>query len=53
MRNLGNKSTRAFGSDTFRNHFDGTFPGVVFIASAILYVGGSIAMFLSNTPTVA
>lgn len=53
MRRLGNKSTRNFGRNSFRRHFDGALPGIIFIASAILYVGGSIAMFLSNTPTVA
>lgn len=46
------KSARDFGSKSFRR-FEETFPGAVFIATAFLYVGGSIAMFLSNTPTVA
>lgn len=50
---MSNKSTRDFGSQSFGNRFEGTFAGVVFIASSILYVGGTIAMFLSNTPTVA
>lgn len=46
------KSTRDFGSKSFQR-FEDTFPGVVFIATAFLCVGGSIAMFLSNTPTAA
>jgi hypothetical protein len=52
MRYLSNKSTRNFGAASFRNHFDGTFPDLVFIASCFLYVGGSIAMLLSNNATV-
>lgn len=48
-----NKHTRCFGSKSLRNRIEGSFLGVVFIASTVFYVGGSIATFLSNTPTVA
>lgn len=47
-----NKHTRYFGSESLRNRLEGTFPGVVFVASTIFYVGGSISRVLSNTPTV-
>lgn len=52
MRYFSNRSTRNFGAASFRTHFDGTFPSLVFIASCFLYVGGTIAMLLSNHPTV-
>lgn len=48
-----NNSTREFGSKSFRNRIESSFLGLVFIASTVFYVGGSVALFLSNTPTVA
>ncbi len=43
---------RPFGTGSLRNRIEGTFGSVIFVATALFYVGSTIAMFL-QAPTLA
>jgi len=50
---MSSTSRQQFGAGSLRRKIDESVAGVVFVASALFYVGGTLAMFLKSAPMVA